>query len=407
MNKRIMTTFPNQKIISINKEPANRDNLYFIANYEATKNAMKELRHGSLKLWLYLNMNQPGYEMALSPADVEYKTGLSPASYSRAVEELTKKLYLVNRESGSNLYDFCEANKPYQNDNNQNDNNQNDMDMPYQNKLQSNEFDETPNHNDIHPYQNDRRNITENTNKTDNINNYTIRDVVDSKDFSLNINGKTNDQGLDNLSYTNNIHEIFELYEMDHKFYKTSMEHFFDTIKENNIKCDDIPYMSRMWLEWFEVLENERSEKIKVPYRYDLLKVCNMFLDLLANNVIEDQQAEIEMKRLKKEEAKKEEKRKLWEKTCNETVEELKDFADVFNTYRMSKEDITFIADDLKYYLKNDNIEKSQWIEFATYWLNKYLSKDENDYKDMYIFKRSLEWVFQSFRYRFEEGAPY
>ena len=101
-----MTTNPNQKIITVQKEKCDKQHLYSMYNLEAQQYAMIDLKGEALKLWLYLGKNQKGYTFALSKVDA-IKWGIgSKSSYDRAVKELTEKGYLV--ETGKNQYDFYE-----------------------------------------------------------------------------------------------------------------------------------------------------------------------------------------------------------------------------------------------------------------------------------------------------------
>ena len=101
-----MVTVPNQKVVKVQKEQCNADNLYAMYNLDALKLAMLDLKGETFKLWCYLGKNQSNYEFALSKADA-LTWGLgSKSSYDRAVKELIEKRYLV--ETSPNHYDFFE-----------------------------------------------------------------------------------------------------------------------------------------------------------------------------------------------------------------------------------------------------------------------------------------------------------
>ena len=98
---------PNQKIIKINKEPCDKEHLYTSINLHALQLAILDLRGEAFKLWLYLSKNQNLYQFELSQKAVTDWTGISRATYYRAIEELTSKGYLVQND-GSSLYTFYE-----------------------------------------------------------------------------------------------------------------------------------------------------------------------------------------------------------------------------------------------------------------------------------------------------------
>ena len=101
-----MTTVPNQKVVKVQKEECNANNLYAMYNQEALRRAMLDLKGETFKLWCYLGKNQNDYEFALSRVDA-LNWGLgSKSSYDRAVKELIEKRYLV--ETSPNHYDFFE-----------------------------------------------------------------------------------------------------------------------------------------------------------------------------------------------------------------------------------------------------------------------------------------------------------
>lgn len=89
---------PNQKAVRIIKAPTNSDHPYSLINKSAAIRAMQNLRNAALRLWLYLSLNQGGYEMGLSQKDVYYTCDISKPTYLAAVHELIDKGYLVEVE---------------------------------------------------------------------------------------------------------------------------------------------------------------------------------------------------------------------------------------------------------------------------------------------------------------------
>lgn len=91
-------TVPNQKIVKVQKAPADKNNLYSIINIEAAHNAMKDLSEtkAGFMLWYYFAENQNGYEFALSSKAVENATGIKIKAYNSAIAAMIEKGYLVN-----------------------------------------------------------------------------------------------------------------------------------------------------------------------------------------------------------------------------------------------------------------------------------------------------------------------
>lgn len=101
-------TFPNQKIIKINREAAKSDFLGIKnSNWQA---AAIDLGAHALMLYLYLASNANGYSLALSPAAILQAIGMPRSTYQDQFQKLIKKGYLV-QENG-NTYNFYE--KPQQ-----------------------------------------------------------------------------------------------------------------------------------------------------------------------------------------------------------------------------------------------------------------------------------------------------
>ena len=103
---------PNQKIITVNKEPCSKCKHYAMINLEAMEGASRNLRAGSFVLWCYFAKNQSGYQFALSSAAALESMGIKRDAYNNAVKELMEKGYLVN--TCGSYYQFNE--KPQEKD---------------------------------------------------------------------------------------------------------------------------------------------------------------------------------------------------------------------------------------------------------------------------------------------------
>ena len=100
-------TVPNQRVITIHKEPTNRDNFYATLNLEALSEAVKDLQsQRGIKLYLYLAKNQSEYKTALSSSDFCEWAKCGMTEYNSAFKELEEKGYLINVAGTNTIYTF-------------------------------------------------------------------------------------------------------------------------------------------------------------------------------------------------------------------------------------------------------------------------------------------------------------
>ena len=100
-------TVPNQRVLTIHKEPTDKQHKYTCNSLEALGEAAKRLQSkGGFKLYMYLAKNQDKYNFALSSSDFRKWSGLGIAAYRTAFEELEKKGYLIINGSSTNNYIF-------------------------------------------------------------------------------------------------------------------------------------------------------------------------------------------------------------------------------------------------------------------------------------------------------------
>lgn len=97
-----MITYPNQKIIHINKPQYTRD--YLTVGIDEWVMANRNLKPITFKLYLYLAGNANAFDLALSRQNIMDKLGISKNSYISAVKELKEKGYIRHRKG--NVYDF-------------------------------------------------------------------------------------------------------------------------------------------------------------------------------------------------------------------------------------------------------------------------------------------------------------
>lgn len=97
-----MITYPNQKIIHINK-PTYTGNYLSVGNDEWMA-ACNKLTFNGFKLFLYLAGNRDNFDLALSPKAIQQKIKMSDGTYTNIVKELIREGYLVNKQG--NIYNF-------------------------------------------------------------------------------------------------------------------------------------------------------------------------------------------------------------------------------------------------------------------------------------------------------------
>lgn len=76
-----------------------KDNYYTAINLKVLHDAMKNLTHKGLLLWLYLAKNQDGYKQWLSCAEFLEWANCGKSSFYNAFEELVKLKYLIPVDS--------------------------------------------------------------------------------------------------------------------------------------------------------------------------------------------------------------------------------------------------------------------------------------------------------------------
>ena len=100
-------TVPNQRVLTIHKEPTDKQHKYTCNSLESLGEAAKMLQSkGGFKLYMYLAKNQDKYNFALSSSDFCNWSGLGIAAYRTAFEELEKQGYLIINGSSTNNYIF-------------------------------------------------------------------------------------------------------------------------------------------------------------------------------------------------------------------------------------------------------------------------------------------------------------
>ncbi len=98
---------PNQKIITVNKQPCDKHHIYTCVNIDALTYAMNDLTPAHFKVWFYFAKNQNEYNFELSSIAVQNFCNVSDKTYRDAIKAMVEKRYLIRR-GNSIVYDFYE-----------------------------------------------------------------------------------------------------------------------------------------------------------------------------------------------------------------------------------------------------------------------------------------------------------
>ena len=106
--------YTNQKHVSFQNVPRNKNNPFNSYNRTALQDAMCNLSHSALKLYLYFgNYRDLPAGIYLSKQDALHSTNLSEKSYFSAIKELKEKGYILQDEwSSSGDYILYESPEP-------------------------------------------------------------------------------------------------------------------------------------------------------------------------------------------------------------------------------------------------------------------------------------------------------
>lgn len=97
--------YNNQRTITINKQKANKKNLYTVNNLSALDEAASRLQSkAGFKLYMYMAKNQDKYCFYLSSNDFMRWAGVGSTAYTSAFKELVSEGYLI--ETNKDIYTF-------------------------------------------------------------------------------------------------------------------------------------------------------------------------------------------------------------------------------------------------------------------------------------------------------------
>lgn len=92
-------TVPNQRVITIHKEPTDKQHKFTMNNLEALGEAAKRLQSkAGFKLYMYLAKNQELPNWVLSSSHFCEWSGAGIAAYRTAFDELVKQGYLIPKD---------------------------------------------------------------------------------------------------------------------------------------------------------------------------------------------------------------------------------------------------------------------------------------------------------------------
>ena len=104
-----ITSYPHQKIVHINRDmPKEKEGGFLLIKTQNLFDAYRKLNATATMLYLYLIKNKDGFNLALSKQAVNNEMGMPFSTYDDQVKKLITHRYLVQREDGSNIYDFYE-----------------------------------------------------------------------------------------------------------------------------------------------------------------------------------------------------------------------------------------------------------------------------------------------------------
>lgn len=107
-----LQTVPHQRVITVNKEPADKQHLYTVNNLAAVDEAARYLQSkGGFKLYYYIAKNQHNRQFALSSQDFCAWGGIGIAAYNTAFAELVEKGYLVPKEDSKTVFIFYDKSR--------------------------------------------------------------------------------------------------------------------------------------------------------------------------------------------------------------------------------------------------------------------------------------------------------
>lgn len=102
-----MTTYPNQKVITVNKDIHDKDSQFLQVKNINWQTACQNLTYSAFKIYLYMASNKDGYRFALSYEAINELIPMNRKTYDKCIIELKECGFLVNKKG--NEWTFYEA----------------------------------------------------------------------------------------------------------------------------------------------------------------------------------------------------------------------------------------------------------------------------------------------------------
>lgn len=105
-------TVPHQRVITVNKEPTDKQHLYTVNNLAAVDEAARYLQSkAGFKLYYYIAKNQNNRQFALSSKDFCSWGGVGIRAYNTAFAELVENGYLIPKEDSETIFMFYDKSR--------------------------------------------------------------------------------------------------------------------------------------------------------------------------------------------------------------------------------------------------------------------------------------------------------
>lgn len=108
-----MNSFPNSRLITINKEQVRKNSIrfYICAYTDNVSEAMKLLTGAEFKIYIALLFNRNGYSLTYSPEYLSETTGICIDSCRKAFNSMVKKGFIVPINKAQTKFNFFETRK--------------------------------------------------------------------------------------------------------------------------------------------------------------------------------------------------------------------------------------------------------------------------------------------------------
>ena len=99
------TSYPNQRIVHIHRDPLNKKDGFLSINNDNWKYAARVLNAPAFMLYIYLASNKDNYVLSLSPTAIQREIGMPRSTYHDQLRKLESLGFLVHEETGLHFYE--------------------------------------------------------------------------------------------------------------------------------------------------------------------------------------------------------------------------------------------------------------------------------------------------------------